>query len=113
MLFDAYKDGGCNRELSPSFDRKDTHSGYSFENIQLMTCRENKEKGWADMRRGHIITKDKPQRSVLQLTLKGYLVSKHISIAQASRNSKVLRSAISNCLCGLSKSSGGYLWVYN
>lgn len=39
-------------------------------------------------------------------------IKKYTSITQASRENNIAASAINNCLKGLSKSSGGFIWKY-
>jgi hypothetical protein len=43
----------------------------------------------------------------------GELVKTYISLAEAERLSGVYKNAISNCLNGRAKTSGGFVWKYN
>lgn len=51
------------------------------------------------------------QRTVTQYNLKGDIVSTYPSVANASRMTGIVRTAISNALIGLSKTAGGYSWI--
>lgn len=44
LLFDSWEKSGYETSLKPSFDRVDYSSAYSFDNIKLMTWKENKER---------------------------------------------------------------------
>lgn len=44
-LYKIWVDGGKQLQQKPSFDRIDIEKGYSFDNIQLMTFKENTDKG--------------------------------------------------------------------
>ena len=41
-LYEQYKSSGYDKELVPSVDRLDSSRGYSFDNIQLITFKENR-----------------------------------------------------------------------
>ncbi len=55
----------------------------------------------------HIINK-----TVYQYTINNDYVAEYASITEASKQTKIGRSTIQNCLCGLSHSAGGYIWTY-
>jgi hypothetical protein len=51
---------------------------------------------------------------IVQLTITGIFLNEYISISEASRQTKISRTGISNCLSkkhGL-HTAGGYLWRY-
>lgn len=52
-------------------------------------------------------------KHVFQYTKDGKLIKEYNSVDEASKAICVGKSAIGNCLCGLSKSSGGFIWRYN
>lgn len=51
-------------------------------------------------------------KKIIQRTLSGEFVAHFDSAADASREIGLSKSAIRNCACGISKSSGGFLWKY-
>ena len=44
-LMEGYEKSGGDKWFRPSVDRKDNAKGYSFDNIQLMSWKENHDKG--------------------------------------------------------------------
>lgn len=52
-------------------------------------------------------------RSVIQLNKEGMEIATFSSITSASKNTNILRTSISNCLGGKSKTAKGYIWKYN
>ena len=44
-MFQEYVDNNCDKYLKPSIDRIDDYKGYSLDNMQLLTWRENDIKG--------------------------------------------------------------------
>lgn len=57
--------------------------------------------------------KHKPSRGtpIKQYGINGF-IAEFKSVAEASRNTGINRSNISNCCCGLSKTAGGFIWKY-
>ena len=109
-LYENWKLSNYSSDLRPSCDRKDDYKPYSICNIQLMTWRENRAKGWSDRRNG---INNKVSKIVLQMDLNGTLINQHHSIMDASRNTCVSKSNISNCCNGKGYySAGGYLWIF-
>jgi len=51
-LYDNWVKSGYDKWLKPSVDRIDNYKGYCFDNIQLVTWKENYEKGHADRKNG-------------------------------------------------------------
>lgn len=43
-MYDNWENSGYDHDLKPSVDRKDNHIGYTLDNIQIMTWKENKLK---------------------------------------------------------------------
>lgn len=49
---------------------------------------------------------------VYQYTLNNEYVNEYPSVCEAARQNNISRSAIANVLCGISKTSNGYIWRY-
>ena len=47
---------------------------------------------------------------IIPNTKDGLLINKFFNAPDASYKTGIKRSAIANCLCGLSKTAGGYIW---
>jgi hypothetical protein len=60
----------------------------------------------------HVETENSSNVEVIQLTKEGKELKEYKSIIEASRQTGILNSSISNCLSKRSKSAGGYKWVY-
>ena len=51
-LYSIYKLSGCDRYMAPSIDRIDETRGYSFDNIRLVTWRDNVNRSYSDRKEG-------------------------------------------------------------
>lgn len=115
-LFQKYVDNDCDKSLAPSIDRLDDYSPYSLDNIQLITWRENNEKGRES-------TKNKKQcgdmakkvwsKKVAQYTLDGQLVSVFSSVREAERKLGFVDSSTISKVCrGVKHTHKGFVWKY-
>lgn len=109
----------------PSVDRLDDYKPYSFDNIQLMTWRENKAKGHLD----EVVGRNKKKsKAVNQYDLNGNLIAVYHSTHNASRITGVHQAGISG-VCngkvvkkgyksngeprsGVPKTAGGFIWRF-
>lgn len=64
----------------------------------LKMYKENPPKDW--------------KKHVLQFSKSGEFIKEYSSTLEASQLTKIGKSAIGNCLTHISKSAGGYVWVY-
>ena len=111
-LVEMWKLSGYQKDLTPSVDRLDDSKGYTFDNIRLVTWRENNEKMYTTRKSGERITRQ--NRKVQQLDLDGNLVAEYPSVAAASRVTGIQRTNI-NANCSGYKTYehvGGCLWKY-
>ena len=122
VLYNNWVESNYNVSLTPSVDRKKNNVSYTFNNIQLMTWAENKQKGHDDMRKCELIHGTNPQRAIVQLTKDGDFVAEFKSISQAARITNIAKGGIID-VCRrritkrdgkeyLSKSYKGYKWKY-
>jgi hypothetical protein len=108
-LFDNWKASGYDTMLVPSVDRKDDSIGYSLGNIQLMTWRENNNKGYSDRKNG---INNKASKAVIQFSKEGEFIAEYYSGKEAFRQTGIRQGSISSCCLGISKTSGGYIWKF-
>lgn len=113
LLYDNWCNCGYLKDMKPSIDRLDDSKGYSFDNIQVMTCKENIDKSRLDMRNGKLIS-SKPQKAVVQFTKDGIFIKEFVSAYEASRQTSINQGNI--CQCCLNKnhheSAGGFKWKF-
>ena len=108
-LHKNWKDSMYKKELSPSIDRIDEYSTYSFENIQVVTWAENNNLAYKRRKNGD---NNKQSRIVGLLDSYGNIVEVFHSINEAGRKYNLKASHISEvCYCKR-KQAGGYKWVF-
>ena len=59
-----------------------------------------------------VISSGKKQKMVYQKDVNNNIIGCYKNIKVASDITHIGRTSINNCLCGLSKTSGGYIWSY-
>lgn len=108
-FFKKWVKSNFEKDLAPSIDRKDDSKGYSFDNIQVMTWKENNEK----YKKSSLNCKNnKRNKIVLQLDLNGNLIKEFHSLSEASRKLNINQSGISCCCNNKSNTAGGYKWKF-
>jgi len=108
-LYDKWVESGYDRWVKPSVDRKDDYKPYAFDNIQLMTWRENNEKIHRDKTEGR---NNKQSRAVLQYDLDGNFIKEYYSIAQAVRETQTHQSLLLSVCMGKRKTTNKSIWAY-
>lgn len=109
-IFNTWVKSGYSTPLRPSVDRINPRKGYSIGNIQLITWRENRAKGYKERVTG---AAHKCNIPVLQFTITGVFIRQYYSQKNASDVTGVNYSRISVC-CREKEDrksvSGGFIW---
>ncbi len=111
LIYDNWKRLDFQKDYRPSVDRKDDYISYTISNIQLMTWKQNREKGNLDRKEGR---NNKSNKSVLQFTKDGNFVKEYYSAKEASRQTEIMPQTITHC-CNKDKhrkTAGGYVWEW-
>lgn len=101
-LYDAWKDSGYNRWMKPSCDRLDDSKGYSFDNMRLVTWKENHDKNKRSL-------EVKSRRRIQQVDLDGTIVKEWESVSAAKKD---LGFEVKNALKRKYLASDGYYYQY-
>lgn len=89
-------------DLKPSFDRIDNNNNYTFDNLQIITWKENNDKG----RKEH-------SKKVRQYDLNGNYIRTYNSIIEASKETNTYHANISACCKGKLNKTNNYIWKYD
>jgi len=110
-LYDNWVKSGFAKSVRPSCDRKNDYKGYSFNNIQLMTWFENRQKSYEDQKNG---INNKNSRSVIGTHKVTGGKVEFYSASEAGRRIGIDKAGIIKCCSGSTKysHSGGYIWRY-
>lgn len=116
-LFKEWKENNYIADLVPSIDRINCMKPYFFENMQLLTWKQNKEKYNNIERRKYGFENCKQmvyktQKRVQQLDMNGNFIKEYNSLSEASRQNNITTSCICECCQGKRKSTKGYRWKY-
>lgn len=108
-LYDNWAANGFLKMDIPSCDRTDDYQGYSLDRLQLMTWRENKEKGIMDAKNG---INNKHNKAVIGVHRETGEVLEFHSARDAARKTGINQGNLSQCCMGniRYKHAGGYVW---
>ena len=104
-LYEQWAKRGFKTDRRPSMDRINPLKGYTFDNMQVITAKENRIKG----------DKEKMAlwgKRVYQSTLDGEVFAIYSSIKEAGLKTKINRNNISSVCNGKRKQAGGYGWDF-
>lgn len=104
-LFNDWIESGYEKDLKPSIDRLDDYKGYSFDNIQVMTWKENNNRYDQDIKNG---INTKRCRAIKRISKDGEVVE-YYSVSEAIRQNG--RYVIDG-LRARSSMAKGYIWKY-
>lgn len=111
-LLDNYKNSDFDKNFNPSINRLDDYKGYSFENIELITWKENNEKGRKSLKNKEQCSKMAKEiwsKKVIQKDLEGNIINIFSSTHDVNRILGFDSSLIARA-CRLNKISKGYRW---
>lgn len=97
-----------NKDDIPSFDRIDDYKTYSFENIRVVTLKENIDKSYIDAKSNKNAKRNKP----VQQSKDGVIINTFHSICEAERVTKIKKASISMCCRGITSHGGGFKWHF-
>lgn len=98
---------GYDKMKVPSCDRLNDYKGYSFDNIQLVTWQENRNKSDMDRVIGR---NNKTNRSIKQYSLSGEFIQEFHSHQSAARAVNGCASSIGMCRRGVAETHKGFKW---
>lgn len=101
LLYKQWVASGYDTNEKPSFDRIDNSRDYSFDNLQIITWKENNEKGRKEC-----------MKPVKQYDLNRKYIKTYNSIIEASKENKINKANISACCKNKLHKTGGYIWKY-
>lgn len=102
-LYGRWQRSGYKTDRRPSVDRIDPLRGYTFDNMQVITAKENRVKGDEEK----IVLWGIP---IHQISMSGNVIAKYPSIKVASQITGINRNNISTVINKKRKSAGGYKW---
>lgn len=82
------------------------------DNLEFCTAQYNATYNNLHIRNGLKNRNNKYSKSIIQIDDNGNIIKEYPSIKEASRQINISFQAISNCLNGKQKHSGGYKWKY-
>jgi len=109
-LYSAWVGSSFSTDLIPSIDRLSSYGDYTFDNMQLITWKENLENNVND----HVEGNGKNNKPVTQYTKEGTLVEEHLSVQLAATKTGINKTGIILC-CQEHKNyshAGGFKWNY-
>ena len=108
-LYDTWISSGMDTSLKPSVDRLIDSIGYSFDNIQLVTWKQNQEKNYKERKNG---TNSQINKRVGQFSKDGILIESFHSIKEAERVTGINNNCIGRVCRNKGKLAGGFKWSY-
>lgn len=107
LLYNNWKEGGFQKCLAPSCDRKDDYKSYTIDNLQLMTWQQNNNKAYRDRING---INNKTNKAVIGIHKNNGHEVTFYSMSEAFRRTGICN--ISSVCLGKTKSAGGYIWKF-
>lgn len=107
VLYDQWVASGYDLDLKPSIDRLDNYKPYSLDNIQVVTWKDNNDRGTNDQIIG---VNTKNCDAIAQLDREGNPIKEFHSIRSAGRETGIDSGNINLVCNGKRLTAGGYKW---
>jgi len=104
-LFKNWVEGGYMYYDKPSVDRINANRGYTLDNIQIMSWKENRRKGDKEVAR-------KKWKPIIMCDMDGTHLKKYVSIKSAVEDTGYNQGLISMVLKGHRNHTGGFKFIY-
>lgn len=109
-LYENWKKSGYEKDLIPSIDRLDDFKGYSFDNIRLVTWKDNRMKSTCQHKNGVGIF-EKFCNAVVQISMDGEYIHEYASCHQAAQVIGTSDANIGGAAMGRQATAAGFQWV--
>ena len=109
-LYDRWVKSDYDRQLVPSADRLDDSKGYSFDNIRLVSYRDNREAYSKQKIAGVAYKQD--TKPIYQYDMTGTFIKEFYSITEAVRELGVISNAVSKVCQGRLNQHHGWIFKY-
>lgn len=113
LLYTNWKISNYKQDFAVSIDRLDDSKGYSFDNIQLVTFRENylkSHQGFRDKTLYNPTLLNSGHTTIYQYDIYGNLLNTYISFSEASRVINKRHQLLSKVIKNRTYYAYGYLW---
>ena len=104
-IYSNWVNNGCQYYDKPSIDRIDPDKGYSMDNIQVLTWRENREKGDRENAR-------RKTTAIVMFDRNGNKLREFESIKEAVKETNLHQGLIVAVCQGLRNHTGGFVFRY-
>ena len=116
-LLDNWKKSNFDKWIAPSVNRLDDYKSYTFDNMELITWRDNLKK-WHSSKKIKDntfiaeISRRLLSKKVVKLSTDGEILETYPSAWEAGRQNNANQSSISKVCRGLKKHHRGYKWSF-
>jgi len=110
LLYANWIESNFNHMLIPSVDRIDCDKSYSFDNIELITWKQNLKNESRDIKSGKLAHNGKPNIPTSQFDKNNNFIREWKSISEAAKELKIDISHISKVIRGERNFCGGFIW---
>jgi hypothetical protein len=112
-LYETWVIMDYNKWFKPSLDRVNDSKGYSFDNIQLMTWRENHLKANKSCSNKEFKHGGGGAKQVSQFSKNKELIAVFKSAVEANLKTEVNIGNLNMCCNGNRKTAGGFIWKFS